>query len=61
MTQKVIGAALSNADPKFPIIVTTMTDWNKLSREEAINLVGELLDAVNQLDRETQIELLEAA
>lgn len=61
MTQKVIGASLSYADPKYPVIVTSMTDWNKLSRDEAINLVGELLDAVNQLDRETKTEYLEAA
>jgi hypothetical protein len=61
MTQKVIGASLSSADQKYPIIVTTMDGWNKLSRDEAINLVGELLDAVNQLDRETKTEWKEAA
>jgi len=55
--QKVIGASISYEDPEYPVIITTMTDRNKLSRDEAVNLIRELTDAVNRIDIELVNEL----
>lgn len=35
----------------YPIFVSWKSGFETLSRDEAVNLIGELLDAVNESDR----------
>ena len=56
----IIKAELKPADPRYPIVIDGPEWQEKLDRDEAVQLVGELLDAINKLDAsrvDTEIKL----
>jgi hypothetical protein len=47
---KVVSAAMSNVDPRFPIMLVGMSWWEKLSVEEAEQLISELRLAIDMTE-----------
>lgn len=48
----VVKAVYQPIDTRYPIVIVGPEWWEKMSREEAVALVGELLEAINKTDME---------